>query len=132
MSKQAKVRMADVLIDAGYGLKKVLRAIKYPVAESVKVDGIIALGIVPPESVNIDFIDSKKGTVESASIALDQTYNMKEKIYSSITRLSHDYSVIISIFYSRQVVREKYISTNNRQIPLVPTWPKPKALVTSE
>lgn len=134
MSRQAKVRMADVLIAAGYGLRKVLSAINYPKIESITFEGQFSQSGNPPKDITISLLDGKKGEVETATIDLGENYPLKNKgLYSTITKLQHDGLCYFSIFYTENtILRNKYQSLSNDPVPVVPAYPVPKALMPLE
>lgn len=133
MSRQAKVRMADVLIAAGYNLRKVLGAIKYPTIESISFDGKFSVDGFPTNNITISLLDGEKGKVETATIDLGKNYPLKNKgLYSTITKLQHDGLCYFSIYYGgNTVLRNKYQSLSNDSVPVVPGYPVPKALMPS-
>jgi len=133
MSRQAKVRMADVLIAAGYGLRKVLGAIKYPAIESITFEGQFTQSGDPPKDITISLLDEKKGKIETATIDLGENYPLRNKgLYSTITKLQHDGLCYFSVFYGgNTILRNKYQSLSNDSVPVVPAYPVPKALMPS-
>lgn len=134
MSRQAKVRMADILIGAGYGLRKVLSAIKYPTIETLTYDGKFTQNGLPGEPITIGFSDEKKGNFETTTLELGENYDLsEEEAYSTITTLQHDGLCYFTIKYSQMVqLTNKYSSTNNDPVPIVPGYPTPKALMPSK
>ena len=145
MSRQAKVRMADVLINAGYNIKKVLRAIQYPALGTLTFHGFQTDPGNVDLDVTVDFIDQIKGKTETATLNLDDNYNPESIFFSTITSLQHNGIAIFSFTYGRPsallnsaakvtlhdsdaFLKNKLTFTNGRKLPIVPGWPTPMVL----
>ena len=79
MSRQAKVRMADVLIAAGYNLRKVLGAIKYPTIESISFDGKFSVDGFPTNNITISLLTAKKVKLKLQQLILAKIIHLKTK-----------------------------------------------------
>ena len=145
MSRQAKVRMADVLINAGYNIKKVLRAVQYPALSTLTFHGFQGGLNEEEQLVDVNFIDEEKGNIENTSLRLNENHNLRGLCFSTITSLEHNGIAIFSFGYGRPpallndaamvnkfnsdaFLKNKMTSTNNRKVPIVPGWPTPMVL----
>jgi len=146
MSRQAKVRMADVLIGAGYNIKKVLRAVQYPALSTLTFHGFQNDLNQEEVEVDVNFIDSEKGNVETTMLRRNESHRLSKLCFSTITSLEHNGIAIFSFAYGRPsallsseasvkifdadgLLKNKMISTNNRKVPIVPGWPTPMVLI---
>jgi len=145
MSRQAKVRMADVLINAGYNIKKVLRAIQYPALGTLTFHGFQGGLNEEEQLVDVNFIDKEKGNVENTSLRFNESHNLNKLCFSTITSLEHNGIAIFSFTYGRPsallnsearvtlhdsdaFLKNKLTFTNGRKLPIVPGWPTPMVL----
>ena len=69
--------MADVLINAGYNIKKVFRAIQYPALGTLTFHGFQTDPGNVDLDVTVDFIDEIEGKTETATLNLGDNYNVQ-------------------------------------------------------
>jgi len=126
MSKQAKVKMADILIRAGYNKRKSLLACGYPFVESVNFIGTIPS---PPPSEMIVAISEDEKILQSKAISFPDLIEFEKKpLMPGVSRIFHTeaFFVNVRIKYQRTKVDNQYIQSSGRYIPPVPTWPIPE------
>ena len=124
MSKEAKVKMLDVLVRAGYDITKSVKACRYPICESITVLEFFPFAPPAPTQGTFFFTFSKiEREEENRTLYVGQSEEVD--FIPGITTAYFSLPTELLINYQRSKVPSRYISINDR-IPPTPLWPVPQ------
>ena len=130
MSREIKVKMADILTRSGYSVRKSLKAVGYPFATSIEVAQILDVSPAP-ENVGLRITEGED-TLFAETVKVGYVNEIKGGALPGVSMVHHELRLVLQINYGKVKVPSRYISGYGERIPPTPTWPVPESLKLSK
>lgn len=130
MSKEAKVKMLDLLVRAGYDIEKSVNVCRYPKCESITAIEFFPFSPPAPKKGEFFFtFDKIERDEENETLTIGQAVEVD--FIPSLTRAFFALPTNLLVKYQRSKVDSQYVSINDR-IPPTPSWPVPQFMAHVE
>ena len=121
MSRRARVNMANILVRAGYGRIKSLRAIRYPFCNAIFTD--VTYADIPTDEMDLTVI-TEPLYEDAMTIATGSVVMLNKPVPPMISRLEYSQTVVIRFYYEDSDIPQSLFLPNEVTIPAPPEWPE--------